>query len=386
MKNPILNAVFAALTAVAVSPAWAGTTPEAKPEAKPAPTPMAKPAASPEAKPAAAPDAKPADKPASGAKISFTKDTVDLGDVVRGEQAKFTFPFKNVGTADLEIKDVRTSCGCTAANKEQLVGKTFKPGEGTDVVATVNTTNQRGPLSKMITVVSNDGVDAEFKLTAKYNVKALIDVTPSDMVYFPNLYKGEMAGAKQTVNLHADKENAFEIKGDATSSSEFVKATVSKPTKGEDGSVNYTVEVEVAKDMAIGAFSSEVKLKTSHPKVPELSLRVNGQVLGQIIINPLKVFLSRVEKGKTAPITREVNIQKRNATDFKIEKVSSANPAIKVESKEVEAGKSYKLTLTVDVEKLEPGNLNTTITVKTNDKDQPTVEVAVFGTVAAATP
>src|SRR5216110_2475601 len=52
---------------------------------------------------------------ASGAKIQFAEATFDFGKVKGGEVVRHDFVFTNNGTAALEIKDVRSGCGCTTA-------------------------------------------------------------------------------------------------------------------------------------------------------------------------------------------------------------------------------------------------------------------------------
>ena len=52
----------------------------------------------------------------SGAKISFDTTSKHLGKISKGNGvATTTFTIKNIGTADLEISDISTSCGCTTA-------------------------------------------------------------------------------------------------------------------------------------------------------------------------------------------------------------------------------------------------------------------------------
>src|SRR5206468_6603052 len=51
----------------------------------------------------------------AGPKIQFAEIVYDFGKVSSGEVVKHTFVFTNIGTAKLEIKDVRPGCGCTTA-------------------------------------------------------------------------------------------------------------------------------------------------------------------------------------------------------------------------------------------------------------------------------
>lgn len=361
--------------------------------------------ASPEDKKA---DDKKADEKAP--KIAFKTDTVETGPVMRGDDAKFEFVFTNQGGADLTISDVKTSCGCTAANKADLVGKVFKPGETGTVLATMTTKNLRGPSTKTITVTSNDPVDPQKRLTAKANVTTLIDITPSDRVFF-RIDKGEEAPTKKIITLSADKANAFKITS-LEPSSELITARVLEADKTEaakagenagqpateqtgeaqlnplnppkEGDVVYQIELDVVDKPPVGTFNGTVKVNTTHPKLAQIELHVNGQVLGQVSVNPVRIYLGKLDRDKAGTIERKVRVIKKNSTDFKIENVTSSDPAIQVKTMEVEAGRAFDIIMTLATDKLKDGNLNANIEVKTNDKEQPSIQVPVTAVVAAA--
>ena len=91
---------------------------------------------------------------AQNGKIKFDKTTHDFG-TIKEEMGKATakFVFTNVGTDDLKIVNVRTSCGCTASDYSKGV---IKPGEKGYVTAIYSTAHRPGPFRKSITVTVND--------------------------------------------------------------------------------------------------------------------------------------------------------------------------------------------------------------------------------------
>jgi uncharacterized cupredoxin-like copper-binding protein len=88
-----------------------------------------------------------------GAKIFFQETQHDFGKVKAGEILEYKFKFENTGTESLSIKDVKTSCGCTAAVVSE---STLKPGQVGYIKVNFNTKDREGKNSKSITVVSND--------------------------------------------------------------------------------------------------------------------------------------------------------------------------------------------------------------------------------------
>lgn len=367
VRNPWMTR-FAAL-AIALAPAaWAQEkTQQPAGEAKPAP----------EAKPAAE-TAKPKEQaPATGARIEFEKETIDLGDIIKGEKAQFVFGFKNSGTADLEIKEAKPSCGCTVAEYT----RTVKPGETGKVQAAVDTSRFKGPITKTVTVTSNDPVHGTIHLQAKGNVRALIDVGPSENVYF-RVFRNDTQPSKRVLTVTANAENTFKISKVESSNPAVTTNLVDlgKSDKDEAKGANYQLEVDVKKDAPIGPVTGVITVTTTHPKVPTLTLNVNGQVLGDVLVTPQKVYLGQVTKETAPAIKRTVRIERRAGTDFKIEKVESTNPAIKAEMAAVEEGKVYTVTISVGSD-LPAGAINANVLVKTNDKGQPTIEIPVIGTV-----
>lgn len=89
----------------------------------------------------------------SGAKIFFPETQFDFGKVKEGSKLNHTFTFQNTGTQPLIIKEVKTSCGCTAA---VISEKNIQPGNSGSIKVDFDTAKRQGKTSKMITVVSND--------------------------------------------------------------------------------------------------------------------------------------------------------------------------------------------------------------------------------------
>ena len=90
-------------------------------------------------------------KAQTGAKIEFKEETINYGNVFKGEDSgKRVFEFKNTGDMPLIIKDVKSSCGCTVPTKPN---EPILPGK-TGVIEVQYNMNP-GPISKTITVESN---------------------------------------------------------------------------------------------------------------------------------------------------------------------------------------------------------------------------------------
>lgn len=87
-----------------------------------------------------------------GPAISFTNTTHNFGTVTQGESVDFEFTFRNTGTAPLEVRNVRPSCGCTAP---EWTREAIPPGGTGRIQARFNSAGKMGQQRKTITVETN---------------------------------------------------------------------------------------------------------------------------------------------------------------------------------------------------------------------------------------
>lgn len=95
-------------------------------------------------------------------KIFFKESQHDFGIVKEGSVVSHTFKFANKGKSILNIKDIKTSCGCTVA---LISSKEIAPGKEGTLKVDLDTKNRQGRMSRTITVVSNDPEEPHKVLT-----------------------------------------------------------------------------------------------------------------------------------------------------------------------------------------------------------------------------
>lgn len=100
--------------------------------------------------------------------MDFEEKSYDFGEITQGDKVEHVFKFKNTGDTDLIIKNVKTSCGCTAPEwpKEPIAA-----GETSEIKVVFNSRGKNGNQSKNIMIYANvpDGLTS-VKITAKVNV------------------------------------------------------------------------------------------------------------------------------------------------------------------------------------------------------------------------
>lgn len=90
---------------------------------------------------------------AKAPKLYFAETQHDFGSVISGKVVDYTFKFKNTGKSTLEIKDIKTSCGCTAA---VVSSKKLESGQEGTLRVELDTKNREGKMNRNITIQSND--------------------------------------------------------------------------------------------------------------------------------------------------------------------------------------------------------------------------------------
>ena len=82
----------------------------------------------------------------------FDVETHDFGSINQGEKVSYAFTFKNVGGADLLIREAHGSCGCTIPDYP----KTPIPPGGKGIInVTFNSEGKEGMQHKQVTIVAN---------------------------------------------------------------------------------------------------------------------------------------------------------------------------------------------------------------------------------------
>jgi hypothetical protein len=188
-----------------VQGAWAEGTPQASPTV-PA-TPGATPSATP--KETALPPASPAngapqdiDAELAGEKpeLTFSNTRYEFGDLFRGQKGSFAFKFRNTGRAPLEIRSIHSACGCINTKVEPRTR--FAPGEEGSISFEFDSTWFSGPVTKTITIDSNDLAQPTTVLTVGARIQEELRAAPA-IVSVGEISKEKTAEFSVSVDLIA---------------------------------------------------------------------------------------------------------------------------------------------------------------------------------------
>lgn len=85
--------------------------------------------------------------------VSFDSDSFDFGDIKPNSKSEHVFTLKNKGKMDLIIRNVASSCGCTAVSPSK---NKLAAGESAPIKVVFDSTGKTGRQNKTITVITND--------------------------------------------------------------------------------------------------------------------------------------------------------------------------------------------------------------------------------------
>lgn len=196
-------------------------------------------------------------------------NTHDWGTVSFKESPlKANITLKNVGTELLKLNDPKPSCGCTTAPLET---KDLKPGESTVMHITLNTYNA-GPVTKSVTITSNDPANGTAVMYLKANVEKALQAVPS-YLSFNNLEVGK----EQSVTIKIMNSSTKDVTLSDFSSTNGTTINFTKPVVVKaGGSVDLVAKAKADK---VGYFNTLVSMKTSHPDFPVLEVQGYGNVM-----------------------------------------------------------------------------------------------------------
>lgn len=371
-----------AVAGLALSAFGQGAVPDkVDPNKQPAPVKVAPPNISP-----IAPKGDPATPTvaSTGGKIVFTSQVIDFGIISDDRKTDGEFTFTNTGSGPLEIIKATGSCGCTVP---ALAKNTYAPGESGTIKVQFDPNHKRGPQTTTVTVTTNDESARSVNLTVKSDVRPMVMADPQ-VLSLGEVKKGD--ARKMTVMVTSRKPD-ITIMG-ATPTTSSLQATV---LPGVEAQVNgetvwkFPIEVSVVPSAPVGPLNASVAVRTNEAG-RIMNFTVQGEVLGDVAVNPARVQLQGITPGQALAST--VMLKSRNGKAFKITGVDEApaNPAVgkiftTLDVKEIPAKDgdsaslpSFLITLG-GVAPANGGSVSGYILVRTDLEDEKEIKVPYYG-------
>jgi hypothetical protein len=300
------------------------------------------------------------------AKGMFDHTTHNFGVVARGAKVEHRFIIENSYEEDAHIKSVESSCGCT---KAQVNRQLLKSWEKAEVLVAVDTRTFLGQKDATIKVVFDLPFAAEVQLHVHTYIRSDIVVQPG-AVLFGSLAQG--TGALQTLAVkYAGRDDWRIAKVECANPS---IETVATETNRSPGKVDYSLSVRLKPDAPPGYIRDQVVLVTNDldMRSARVPVSIEGLVIPALSVRPSPLLLGTAEAGK--PAMRNLVVQGR--APFRILSIRSSDErfqcAVPTETK---AAHVLSVTFLSKDGKASPGVQHTKIRIETDLAGAKVVEV-----------
>ncbi len=192
-------------------------------------------------------------------------------------------------------------------------------------------------------------------------------------IYFGRLRKGSPSPEKH-VRLIGNDSNITKIQS-VISRNSYVKAEV-VPSESEDKDVEQRIKVTILPGLKVGRFNESITVNTDHKEKKKLTLRVSGEIVGNIIVLPPRISFGVFRKG--GKYNKTTRLKAAPGVDFKVLDVKSTIPGMTPEVTTIKEGTEYLVKVSIS-ESFDKEILNGIIMITTDDKEQETISVRVSG-------
>jgi hypothetical protein len=305
---------------------------------------------------------------AGAPKAEVAEPTFNFGTALSGPPINHVFMIKNVGSGPLEIRNVASSCGCTAAKPSKNI---LAPGEVSAITASVDTHFEQGHSLSVVTLTTNDPANATLQLKLEGVIKPQVAALPMD-VDFGSVHQGSPA-ARDVVVSDMIGGSGFALKS-VKNDSPYIKVTESARTDGKPGAL---LHVALAPSMPPGPISDTLRIETS--RAP-LRIAILGVVTGDLIVKPNQVSFGILLHHQGA--VRIVRLTNQGSHTINVLGVDSTSNSVFAQVAPVTPGKEYKVTVALRPNTPD-GQIRGALTIRTDDPQQATLTVPYYGIVGS---
>jgi hypothetical protein len=312
---------------------------------------------------------------ANGPKAVPVEPIKDVGTVPKGEKIVHDFLIKNEGDAVLQIDQVRAACGCTVAD----FVKTIAPGQTGKINVVIDTSTFSGPITKGVTVFTNDPQNAQIELTVRAKLEPFITAKPGYARYIT--VQGEPKQGTISQMLWAPDGSDFDIVK-VDSPFPFLKVT-SREAKPEERVADakgkqWKLEMTLSNDAPVGPLAENVTVHTNHAKQKLVLIPVSGFVRPVVAVTPPVADFGQIQLKE--PLKKAINVRNFATESIKVTAIEDNVQGIDVALEPLTEGREYQIRVTLKPE-LGKGPFNGKLTIRTDSPKIPEIGVELKGTV-----
>lgn len=192
----------------------------------------------------------------------------------------------------------------------------------------------QGSVKKTATVSSNDPQNSRGLLVLQGRVKALIEVQPSGNIAFRGLADQI---EEKTINL-VSTNRQFAIQKVESNLEDKIRYQMETVEAGKH------YRLKVANLLKQGTYNGFIKCTTDLPEKPDIQIRVNGYIEGEVSVKPLMILVGKL--GAQQPVrTGKVFVTNNRKKPFQIKNLTYDDKLIDVKQEALPDGTGYSLEI-----------------------------------------
>jgi Protein of unknown function (DUF1573) len=254
------------------------------------------------------------------ADLRFDRTSVDTGVAYTGRPLACAFVFLNAGTATIEIREVRASCGCLTP---QIKQRTYKPGEKGTIDLEVNTFSQADGSHTWVLQVRFQEGDRFQEQTLELHARLVTEIRlqPAALVMVAD---GEASHPLTITDL---RPKPIKIK-EARSSMAGVNVDVAPVERDSQARWLYRARVRATAEVANGRHDGFIEFVTddSRYEILRVPITVIKRYQARLTATPAEVTLI-APPGQPFP-SRLVLVRDQEGEKIQIDAVTADDPAV----------------------------------------------------------
>ncbi len=309
-------------------------------------------------------------------KLVLPERNYNFGSVSQGTLVEHLFEINNLGEAPLRILKLHSDCGCTAIS---LDTDTIAAGASAKIKASFNTSGFDGPKVKTIRIYTNDPRESSAMLTLEGEVVPEIVLKP-DVLDFGSVQAGREY--QKSVSVFAEDKLGIKFL-DVRSHTQNIE--VYSQDYSASGHSGKQITVTLKPGVPEGVFRGRVAIKTSSSKTPVVSLPVLARVEGEIQLEPQSITFGSLSLPFAEAPIKTATLKNSGNELIRIASLESDTPAVSVQYKTLEEGRTYKLSIVLHESTLPIIRARIKIIVEMPNETQKTLLLPVYAVISQQT-
>lgn len=222
-------------------------------------------------------------------KIVCDHPEFDFGTVDDAPSVEHVYRIRNAGDSELQVTNVRASCGCT---KAEIDSRTLAAGQATDLRVQLDLKGRSGKQRKSIYIHSNDPNQAQYQLLLLGDVRKVIEVMPE------RVYLSAMAGQKAEgteVQIQTRLTNGFQVTAAEAPTNGYFDVRHESVENGRIHKVRILPRDTAA--LPPGTYNSTLILRTDLATRPVIDVPVVFSVRAAVSVLPQEIYTGRNPQG-----------------------------------------------------------------------------------------